>query len=91
MRALFLVGRAICRDFFVLSGISRAQHRQNMRRYAASKGVPAAQPAVRATGLMLPAEGPITLQIHRFREEQDPVKRQAETINFMKNMDAAPV
>jgi uncharacterized membrane protein YphA (DoxX/SURF4 family) len=29
---------------------------------------------------------PVTLQMHRFWEEQDPEKRQAETINFTKNM-----
>jgi uncharacterized membrane protein YphA (DoxX/SURF4 family) len=107
MRALFLVGRAIFGGFFVLSGISHFQHMQNMRQYAASKGVPAAQPAVQVTGLMLLAGGlsvmagvkprqglatlvgflvPVTLQMHRFWEEQDALKRQAETINFMKNM-----
>src|SRR5258705_6811143 len=100
MRALFLVGRAIFWGFFVLSGISHFQHTQNMRQYAASKGVPAAQPAVQSTGLMLLAGGlsvmagvkprqglatligflvPVTLQMHRFWEEQDPLKRQAET------------
>jgi len=29
---------------------------------------------------------PVTLQMHRFWDEQDPKARQAETINFMKNM-----
>lgn len=29
---------------------------------------------------------PVTLQMHRFWEEQDPAKRMSETINFMKNM-----
>lgn len=107
MRALFLVGRAIFWGFFVLSGIRHFQRMHNMRQYAASKGVPAAQPAVQLTGLMLLAGGlsliagrkprrglamlvgvlvPITLQMHRFWEEQDPGNRQAEMSNFMKNM-----
>ena len=29
---------------------------------------------------------PVTLQMHRFWDEQDPQARQAETINFMKNV-----
>jgi putative oxidoreductase len=29
---------------------------------------------------------PVSLQMHRFWEEPDPMKRQAETIQFMKNM-----
>lgn len=32
---------------------------------------------------------PVTLQMHRFWDEQDPNKRMAETINFMKNMALA--
>jgi putative oxidoreductase len=32
---------------------------------------------------------PVSLQMHRFWEETDPQKRQAESINFMKNMALA--
>jgi len=107
MRALFLAGRALFGGFFVYNGINHLQHTQGMTQYAASKGVPAAQPAVQTTGLMLLAGGlsvlagvkprqglamlisflvPVTLQMHRFWEEQDPEARQGQMINFMKNM-----
>ena len=107
MRALFVIGRAIFGGFFVFNGINHLHHTQGMTQYAASKGVPAAQPAVQTTGLMLLAGGlsvlagvkprqglamlisflvPVTLQMHRFWEEQDPEARQGQMINFMKNM-----
>lgn len=107
MRALFVVGRAIFGGFFAFNGISHLQQTQGMAQYAAAKGVPAADRAVQATGLMLLAGGlsvvagvkprrglatliafllPVTLQMHRFWEEQDAQRRQTEMNNFLKNM-----
>ena len=107
MRVLFVLGRAIFGGFFAYNGINHLQHSRGMANYAAGTGVPAAQPAVQATGLMLLAGGlsvmagikprqglamlisflvPVTLQMHRFWEEQDPTARQGQMINFMKNM-----
>lgn len=57
MRALFVLGRAIFGGFFVFNGVNHLQHTQGMTQYADAKGVPAAQQAVRATGLMLIAGG----------------------------------
>jgi putative oxidoreductase len=57
MRALFVLGRAIFGGFFVLNGVNHLQHAQGMAPYAGAKGVPAAEQAVRATGLMLIAGG----------------------------------
>ena len=57
MRALFVLGRAIFGGFFVFNGVNHLQHQQGMTQYAAAKGVPAAQQAVQATGLMLIAGG----------------------------------
>ncbi len=53
MRALFVIGRAIFGGFFVYNGINHLQHSAGMAQYAGAKGVPAAQQAVQATGLML--------------------------------------
>jgi putative oxidoreductase len=107
MRALHVLGRAIFGGFFVYSGINHLTNSAGMGQYAAAKGVPAAEQAVQATGLMLLAGGlsimaglkpkqglaaiitfliPVSLQMHRFWDEQDPQKRQNEMINFMKNM-----
>ena len=93
--------------FFVYNGINHLQHQQGMAQYAGAKGVPAAQQAVQATGLMLIAGGlsviagikprqglatligflvPVSLQMHRFWDEQDAQKRQVDQTNFMKNM-----
>jgi len=57
MRALFVLGRALFGGFFVLNGLNHLRHRQALTDYAGSKGVPAAQQAVQATGLMLIAGG----------------------------------
>jgi uncharacterized membrane protein YphA (DoxX/SURF4 family) len=107
MRALFVLGRAIFGGFFAYSGINHLQHSEAMAPYAASKGVPAPEPAVLATGALLLAGGisviagikprqgllaivaflvPTSLQMHRYWDETDPAKRQAEMVNFMKNM-----
>ena len=107
MRALFVLGRAIFGGFFIFNGINHLQQSRQMAQYAGSKGVPAARPAVQATGLMLLAGGlsvaagikprqglatligfliPVSLYMHRFWEEEDQQKRQAEMTNFLKNM-----
>jgi putative oxidoreductase len=57
MRTLFVLGRAVFGGFFAYSGINHLQHAENMGHYAASKGVPAPEQAVRATGAMLLAGG----------------------------------
>ena len=57
MRALFVLGRAIFGGFFVFNGVNHLQHAKAMGQYAGANGVPAAQRAVQATGLMLIAGG----------------------------------
>jgi putative oxidoreductase len=57
MRALHLLGRAIFGGFFVYNGINHLQHAKGMAQYAASKGVPAAEQAVRGTGMLMLAGG----------------------------------
>ena len=57
MRTLFVLGRAIFGGFFAYSGINHLQHSKNMALYAASKGVPAPEQAVQATGAVLLAGG----------------------------------
>jgi putative oxidoreductase len=49
----FAVGRAIFGGFFVFSGINHFMNASMMAGYVASKGVPAPQLAVLATGLLL--------------------------------------
>jgi putative oxidoreductase len=53
MRALHVLGRAIFGGFFAYNGINHLQHSRDMAQYAAAKGVPAAEQAVRASGLLL--------------------------------------
>ena len=107
MRALFMLGRGIFGGFFAYNGINHIQHQKEMSQYAESKGVPAAEAAVPASGALLLAAGlsimagfkprqglaatvgfliPVTLQMHRFWEVQEPDKRMNELINFSKNM-----
>jgi putative oxidoreductase len=57
MRGLFVLGRAIFGGFFVFNGLNHVKHSHEMAQYAGAKGVPAAQQAVQATGLMLIAGG----------------------------------
>ena len=57
MRALHVLGRAIFGGFFVYNGIHHLQDSAGMGQYAAAKGVPAAEQAVQATGVMLVAGG----------------------------------
>jgi uncharacterized membrane protein YphA (DoxX/SURF4 family) len=107
MRALHLLGRAIFGGFFIYNGINHLKNSEAMAQYAGAKGVPAAQQAVQATGVMLlggglsiltglkPRQGlatiisfliPVSLQMHRFWEEQDPQAKQMEMTQFLKNM-----
>jgi putative oxidoreductase len=57
MRPLFFLGRTIFGGFFAYSGFHHLQQREHMGRYAASKGVPAPERAVQATGVLLVAGG----------------------------------
>jgi uncharacterized membrane protein YphA (DoxX/SURF4 family) len=57
MRTLFVLGRAVFGGFFAYSGIHHLQDSAQMGQYAASKGVPAPEQAVQATGAMLLAGG----------------------------------
>jgi putative oxidoreductase len=53
MRALHVLGRAIFGGFFAYNGINHLQNSRGMAQYAAAKGVPAAEQAVQASGLLL--------------------------------------
>jgi putative oxidoreductase len=57
MGALFLLGRVIYGGFFAYNGINHFLQQRHMTDYAASKGVPAPDAAVEATGAMLLAGG----------------------------------
>ena len=57
MRTLFVLGRAVFGGFFAYSGINHLQHAEHMGHYAANKGVPAPEQAVKATGALLLAGG----------------------------------
>jgi uncharacterized membrane protein YphA (DoxX/SURF4 family) len=57
MRGLFVLGRAIFGGYFVFNGLNHVKHSHELAQYAGAKGVPAAQQAVQATGLMLIAGG----------------------------------
>ena len=53
MEILFLLGRVLFGGFFIISGIRHFQHLDMMAGFTASKGFPAAKPAVMASGLMI--------------------------------------
>jgi putative oxidoreductase len=57
MRALFVAGRAIFGGYFAYNGINHFLQNSSMSQYAAAKGVPRPEAAVRATGAMLVAGG----------------------------------
>jgi putative oxidoreductase len=57
MRALFVLGRAVFGGFFAYNGINHFQNQKMMSQYAESKGVPAAEAAIPATGVLLLAGG----------------------------------
>jgi uncharacterized membrane protein YphA (DoxX/SURF4 family) len=110
MRALFVLGRTIFGGFFAYNGLNHLKNQQHMTQYAETKGVPAAEAAVPATGALLVAAGlsiiagarprqglaailgfliPVTLTMHRYWEEEDAQKREAEMIHFCKNLALA--
>ncbi|MGA7217069.1 MAG: DoxX family protein [Candidatus Sulfotelmatobacter sp.] len=53
MKAPFLLGRILFGGFFIYNGINHFQHAKDMAPYAESKGVPAAELAVRLSGIPL--------------------------------------
>jgi len=57
MRSLFVLGRTIFGGFFAFNGINHFRHQKMMSQYAGSKGVPAAEAAIPATGALLLAGG----------------------------------
>jgi uncharacterized membrane protein YphA (DoxX/SURF4 family) len=57
MRALFVLGRVVFGGFFVYNGINHFRHQEGMSRYAGTKGVPAAEAVIPATGALLVAGG----------------------------------
>jgi putative oxidoreductase len=57
MRTLFVLGRTIFGGFFAYSGINHLQHAGSMGQYAATKGVPAPEQVVQASGALLLAGG----------------------------------
>jgi len=57
MRALFVLGRVVFGGFFVYNGLNHFRHQEGMSHYAGTKGVPAAEAAIPATGALLVAGG----------------------------------
>lgn len=57
MKASYLLGRMIFGGFFLYNGIHHLQEAEGMAQYAGSKGVPAPELAVKATGVALIAGG----------------------------------
>ncbi len=53
MKASYLLGRMIFGGFFLYNGIHHLQDTEKMAQYTASKGVPAPELAVKATGVAL--------------------------------------
>jgi uncharacterized membrane protein YphA (DoxX/SURF4 family) len=107
MDIVFLVGRILLAAVFLLSAIGHLTQSKGMAQYAQSKGVPAAEAGVIASGLVFALGGlglvlgiwtdlaallialtlvPVSLMIHPFWKESDPMAKQAEQINFNKNL-----
>lgn len=57
MKATYLLGRMIFGGYFLYAGIHHMQESEAMAQYTASKGIPAPELAVKATGLALIAGG----------------------------------
>ena len=57
MKAPFLIGRLLFGGFFLYNGINHLRNRKSLAQYAAAKGVPKAEAAVTATGIMLAIGG----------------------------------
>jgi putative oxidoreductase len=57
MKASYLLGRMIFGGYFLYAGIHHMQETESMAQYAAAKGVPAPELAVKGTGIALIAGG----------------------------------
>jgi uncharacterized membrane protein YphA (DoxX/SURF4 family) len=57
MKASYLLGRMIFGGYFLYAGIHHLQESESMAQYTASKGIPAPELAVKATGVALIAGG----------------------------------
>ena len=57
MRKGFFLGRAVFAGYFIYNGLNHLRNARQMAAYAASKGTPSPEAAVRATGAMLLAGG----------------------------------
>ncbi len=57
MKASYLLGRMIFGGYFLYAGIHHMQESESMAQYTASKGIPAPELAVKATGIALIAGG----------------------------------
>lgn len=53
MVSLFLIGRILFGGYFIMSGIKHFKHKDSMKGYAASKGVPFPEFAVLGSGLIM--------------------------------------
>jgi len=56
-KAAYWLGRMVMGGYFLSSGLNHFKHREQMARYAASKGVPSSDVMVVATGAMLVGGG----------------------------------
>lgn len=107
MDIVFLVGRTRLALVFLLSAIGHLTQSKGMAHYAQSKGVPAAEAGVLASGVVFALGGlglvlgiwtdvaallialtliPVPCMMHAFWKESDPMAKQAEQINFDKNL-----
>lgn len=105
-----LVGRVFFSLIFLFSGYGHFAGRKQMAGYAQSKGVPAAEFMVVASGAIAFAGGlsvllgyqarygawliilflvPVTLMMHKFWAEKDPMQQIHERVNFFKNLALA--
>ncbi|MBV8207905.1 MAG: DoxX family protein [Acidobacteria bacterium] len=57
MKAIYVMGRFLLGGYFLYSGLHHFQQREQMKQYAASKGVEQPDTAVVGTGVLLTASG----------------------------------
>ena len=107
MKLPFLLGRLIFGGYFLSAGINHFQQKEHMKQYAAAKGVPMPDVAVKVSGAALivggasillgikPKWGALAIMgflagvspvMHNFWKVEDPQQREADMINFTKNM-----
>jgi uncharacterized membrane protein YphA (DoxX/SURF4 family) len=98
MKAPFLIGRLMFGGFFLYNGINHFLNVRDLAQYAGAKHVPKPDIAIRVTGAILgikPKYGAAAIiaflasvspMIHNFWSEEDPQARQADMINFGKNL-----